>query len=356
MAEVGVEVAAQVEARDVEVSARFARGRVTAVLGPNGAGKSTLMRLIAGELKPDGGEVLIDGTLVASPTVFVPPHRRTVALLAQRPLLFPHLRVLDNVAFGVRARGGDRASARARAAQELEAVGAGRFASRWPTQLSGGEAQRVALARALATDPTVVLLDEPLAAQDVSTAAEVRGVLSRRLSGMNAAIGLVTHDPLDVWALADDVIAMEGGRCVESGGVADVLHRPATAFLARLGGTNLVRGTVVDEGLSMGSEQVAGLWDESRTAHPGHAGLATFAPSAVALFREQPQGSPRNSWPMTVTGFVPRGDVVRVEGHVGDEQVVAADVTAPGLAALALTTGDVIWAQVKATQVTLYAR
>ncbi|MFV0452285.1 MAG: sulfate/molybdate ABC transporter ATP-binding protein [Propioniciclava sp.] len=352
----GVEVDASVEARRVEVAVRLAPGRVTAILGPNGAGKTTLVRLISGELRPDRGQVRIDGHRVAGPQIMLAPHRRTVALLAQRPLLFPHLRVLDNVAFGLRARGVARTVARERAERELTAVGAEGFARRWPSALSGGEAQRVALARALATDPSVVLLDEPLAAQDVDTAVGLRTLLARRLRGTAATIGLVTHDPLDVWALADDVVALEGGACVATGAVDAVLSRPPTRFLARLGGANLLHGTVRGEGLHTGADAVAGLWDPSLVAEEGRRGLATFPPSAVALFADRPHGSPRNTWTARVTSVEPRGAAVRVEARLGDGQVIGADLTAHGVAALGLTLDAPVIAQVKATQVTLYAR
>ncbi|MFV0406363.1 MAG: sulfate/molybdate ABC transporter ATP-binding protein [Propioniciclava sp.] len=352
----GVEVQASVTIRGVDLAVRLGPDRVTAILGPNGAGKTTLVRLISGELRPDVGQVSIDGAQVAAPGVMVPPHRRAVALLAQRPLLFPHLRVLDNVAFGVRARGATTRAARDRAEQELAAVGAGAFGGRWPTDLSGGEAQRVALARALATDPAVILLDEPLAAQDVDTAVGLRSLLAHRLQGIGATIGLVTHDPLDVWALADDVVALEDGSVVATGAVASVLNRPPTGFLARLGGVNLLHGLVARPGLQIGAESVAGLWDGSLPAQEGHRGLATFPPRSVALFADPPYGSPRNTWATRVSGLEPRGAVVRVEVELADGQTMGADLTAQSVADLALTPGVPVFAQVKATQVTLYAR
>ena len=352
----GVRVTARVDARRFDVDVTLAPHTTTAIVGPNGAGKSTLVRLISGQLRPDAGQVVIDGHVVSDAHRHVPAHHRTIALLEQRPLLFPHLNVLDNVAFGLRARGAGKAEARARALSELDAVGAAGFSARRPESLSGGEAQRVALARALATDPTVILLDEPFSALDVGTGAVIRHVLAGRLAAGSATVALVTHDPLDVWALADDIVALEGGRVSTFGDVDALLGRPRTGFLAQLSGVNLLHGTADADGLRAGAEHVAGLWDPSRPAQEGRRALATFAPASVALFREVPHGSPRNTWSTVVIALEARGATVRFLLSLADGQSFAADVTAQGAAALALAPGDTVSAQVKAAQITLYAR
>lgn len=363
MAERGVRVAARLDARGFEASVDLPAGAVTAIVGPNGAGKSTLLGLVSGLLTPSSGTVTIDGRPVAGPGRALPAHRRPVAMLEQRPLLFPHLDVLDNVAFGVRARGASTSTARERARRELDAVDAARFAGRHASELSGGEAQRVALARALATDPTVVLLDEPFAALDVPAAVAMRQLLSARLSradGSGAAVVLVTHDPLDVWALADRLVALESGRLSAQGDVASLLGRPPTRFLAELSGVNLLHGTAAGDagGLVVRAADVAitGLWETARPAVAGHQALATFAPASVALFGDEPHGSPRNTWRVRVTGLDPRGATVRVHLELADGQPLAADLTAQGVAALGLRPGAAAVAQVKATQVTLYPR
>ncbi len=352
----GVRVAAAVTSRRFDADVDLPGGVVTAIVGPNGAGKSTLIQLVCGLLAPDRGEVVIDGSTVADATSSSPPHRRTIALLDQRPLLFPHFDVLDNVAFGVRARGASRRDARARALRELDAVGAAPFARRRPTALSGGEAQRIALARALATDPTVILLDEPFASLDVSTAASMRQLLAVRLPASGAAVGLVTHDPLDVWALADRVVCFEDGRVAATGDTAELLGRPRVGFLAELAGVNLLHGTADADGVRTPGAHVTGTWDPTRPAHPGHPALATFPPAGVALFRDAPHGSPRNTWDVRVTGLDPRGPIVRVLLALSDGQVLSADLTAQGAAALTVAPGDALVAQVKAAQVSLYAR
>lgn len=349
-------MAARVAERDVEVDIDLAPGTTTALVGPNGAGKSTLVQLIAGQLRADPGSVLIDGQVVSSAGVHLPPHRRAIGLLEQRPLLFPHLSVLDNVAFGVRARGASRAQARERARAELDAVGVGAFIGRRPAALSGGEAQRVALARALATDPRVILLDEPLAALDVDAGAAMRALLARRLADTRATVVVVTHDPLDVWALADGLVSLADGRVAASGEVGELLGRPRTGFLARLSGVNLLRGAAEADGVRASGDLVVGLWDASRPATAGGRALATFEPASVALYRRAPQGSPRNTWRVRMTGLEPRGATVRMLLALADGQPLAADLTAQGAAALQALPGDELIAQVKATQVSLYAR
>lgn len=279
----GLEVVARLADRDFAVELEVAAGEVLAVLGPNGAGKSTLLEVVAGLVRPDTGVVRLDGRTLTDTAkgVALPPHRRGISLLAQDSLLFPHLTVAQNVAFGPRSRGARGGAARAVAREWLTAVDALEFADRKPGQLSGGQAQRVALARALAVDPQLILLDEPMAALDVAVApamrALLRGVLRhpspgdstdkpvRTVSSTRSAI-LVTHDIIDALTLADRLVVIESGRIVESGPVATVLARPRSAFAARIAGVNLILGTAV-----RGTGSVRGLGDEpgdaSGTAH-----------------------------------------------------------------------------------------
>lgn len=201
-----VEVAARIDSRDVEAAFTVANGETLALTGPNGAGKSTLLGMIAGTVAVSSGTIRVGSLDVTG----LPPHRRRVTLLAQDPLLFPHLTALDNVAFGPRARGSARGDARATALGWLEAVGLSDLAHRKPRELSGGQAQRVAVARALAISPDVVLLDEPLRALDADVAPAVRSLLAQVLAGVTTI--LVSHDPEDVRALADRTQQIVGGR------------------------------------------------------------------------------------------------------------------------------------------------
>ena len=233
-------------ARDVALGLEVAAGETVAVVGPNGAGKSTLLDAIAGVIRPDSGRCELDGTVLfdlpaGGPHArWTPPHRRGVSLLAQEALLFPHLTVLENVAFGPRSSGASRVRSREVAHAWLREVDADDLAGRHPAELSGGQAQRIAVARALATDPALLLLDEPLAALDVSVAPAVRRMLRRVLAERSALI--ITHDVLDAFTLADRVVVVEGGRIVDEGSPAEVFDRPRTPFAAELSGVNLLTG------------------------------------------------------------------------------------------------------------------
>ena len=343
-----LELSATVAARDVDVAFDVAAGETVALLGPNGAGKSTALAVAAGLLRPDRGRVRLDGRELTGEGRFVPPHDRQVALLAQDPLLFPHLSVLDNVAFGPRSRGRGRRDSRAAARRWLEEVDAADLADRRPGEISGGQAQRVAVARALAAEPQLLLLDEPTAALDVAVSPALRQTLRRVLAGRTVV--LVTHDVLDAVLLADRVVVLEGGRVVEDGPSTEVLARPRSRFAARIAGLNMVTGTWRDDTvLDADGVAIHGLVAEDGPA-PGAPAVAVFRPSAVSVFREAPGGSPRNSLAVTITDLEPHGDQVRVRaGHL------AADVTVPSVAELDLAPGVRVVFAVKANEVAVYS-
>jgi molybdate transport system ATP-binding protein len=217
---------------------------VVAVVGPNGAGKTTLVRAVAGLVPIDRGRVVIDGTVVEDPAahIRVPPEGRGVAVVFQEHRLFANLTALENVAFGLRATGRPRASARSTAAGWLERVGLPEVAVRRPNELSGGQAQRVALARALATEPSVLLLDEPLAAVDASARVELRQVLRDELHRYPGARLVITHDPVEAAALADRLIVIEEGSITQQGALVEVTARPRSPWVATMVGLNLLQG------------------------------------------------------------------------------------------------------------------
>ena len=204
-------------------------GRTLALVGPNGAGKSTALGAIAG-LVPNAGTVRVGDRVLDE----LPVEQRRVGYVFQDYLLFPHLTVLENVAFGPRATGMLRADAREAASDWLARLDLAALAQRRPAQLSGGQAQRVALARALATDPEVLLLDEPLAALDVEIRADVRAELATHLADYAGLTIVVTHSLADVAALAHDVIVLERGRATQRGSLAELTAAPATPYVERL--------------------------------------------------------------------------------------------------------------------------
>ncbi|MFD7552531.1 ABC transporter ATP-binding protein [Streptomyces sp. NPDC059578] len=205
-------------------------GEVAALLGPSGCGKTTLLRVIAGFLDPDAGEVSVGGRTVSGPGVRIPPQRRGIGLVAQEGALFPHLSVARNVAFGL--RGAPRGERRSRTAEMLELVGLGDFGERMPHELSGGQQQRVALARALAPRPALVLLDEPFNALDSGLRAGLRSDVRTALRAAGATALLVTHDQEEALSSADRVAVLRAGRVVQCAPPEELYARPADPWVA----------------------------------------------------------------------------------------------------------------------------
>lgn len=347
-----LELTATVGDRGVDLTLTVGDREVVAILGPNGAGKSTVLSVIAGLLRPDTGNAALDGRALfnvgrsGTPQAWLPAHARGVALLAQEPLLFPHLSALDNVAFGPRSDGLTRKESRAIASRWLAEVDATQYAERRPAQLSGGQAQRIAVARALAADPRLLLLDEPMAALDVAVAPALRQVLRRVLADRTVVI--VTHDVLDALLLADRVVVMDQGHIVEDGPTAQVLARPRSVFAARIAGLNMVRGTL--DGRAV--RNAHGLIVEGLAEEPieqGEGVVAVFRPSAVGVYTRPPGGSPRNVLDVTITELEPHGDQIRV--RCAD---LSADVTAAAVADLDLALGKPVIFAVKASEVAIY--
>jgi len=345
----------------VTLAARFAlaRGRLAldvdlsatddatlALVGPNGAGKTSCLRALAGLARVDAGSIVLDGVVLDGGPggPFVPPPRRRVGLLAQEPLLFPHLSALDNVAYGPRARGVPRRAARQRAARWLARVGLADLADRRPAALSGGQAQRVALARAAATAPRLLLLDEPLSAVDASSRLALRRALREHLDAFEGARVVVAHDAVDAFALADRVAVLEDGRIVQTGTVEQICARPRSAYVADLVGVNLLRGSARGGEIHCegGGRLVVG-------AAPDGPVLATVHPRAIALYPRRPEGSPRNVWRAPVLAVERVGDRARV--RVGGVLPLVAEVTPAALTELRLHRGDETWVALKATEI-----
>lgn len=204
-------------------------GRTVALLGPNGSGKSTTLACIAGTIDYTGTVRVGDRILDDLPT-----EKRRVGVVFQDYLLFPHLTVLENVAFGPRSTGTGKREARAAASAWLDRLGIGALAARYPRELSGGQSQRVALARAIAAEPDVLLLDEPLAALDVEIRDGVRTELVGHLAQFAGATVVITHSLADATTLASDIVVLERGTVTQWGSVADVLAAPATPWVEKL--------------------------------------------------------------------------------------------------------------------------
>ena len=372
-----LQVAFELPERDVVVDLEVEAGRTTALIGPNGSGKSTVCSVVAGLLDAENGQVVLGGRVLDGPGGFVRSGRRQVALLSQEPGVFTHMSVLGNVVFALRCQGVSRAEATRRARAELTAVGADHLTSRPGGALSGGQAARVALARALATGPRLLVLDEPMAALDVTARQEMRRLVARRCAEEGLTLLLVTHDVLDLTALAEDVVVLDRGRVVEQGPTARILSAPRSDFVAHLTGTAVLTGVVDGDaeapGLRLPSGQVihgrpredstdghvgepGHRDDHDEVLHPGAPGIALVPPDAVALYRQAPHGSPRNVLTGRVTGLERSGALVSVRLELEEGQRLSAAVTAGAVAELGITEGREVCCVIKAVQVRILAR
>ena len=334
----------------LELSIEARPDEVVALLGPNGAGKSTVLRVASGLLGLDSGVVRLDGRTLddTAREVFVEPQLRRVGVVFQDHRLFPHLRVLDNVAFGLRAQRMPRRAARDAARDWLRRLDLDELVHRHPRQLSGGQAQRVALARALASAPDALLLDEPLAALDVQTRSEVQGELREHLAAFPGPTILITHDPIEALLLAQRIVVLERGRVVQEGSPAEITSRPLTPYVAKLVGMNLYLGTASGDVV-----RVDGGGSIVASEPPAGRVYAAMRPSAITVHTEAPHGSSaRNIWAATITSLAPLGDRIRVT--TAGELAATVDVTAAAVADLDLASGRQVWLSAKATDVSAY--
>ena len=332
----------------LELSLSVASGRTAAVLGPNGAGKSTAVAALAGLLPVDQGQITLAGLTLDDPErgVFVSPDARRVGVVFQDYLLFPHLSVIDNVAFGLRSQKVSREESLTRAGEWLDRMGLGPHARMKPGDLSGGQAQLVALARALVTEPDLLLLDEPLSALDVTTRVQLRRALKEHLEGFPGPRLLITHDPTEAFLLADEIHIIEQGRVTQFGSGEEIRLRPRTRYAADLAGSNLVSGTardgVVDTGahwLHIADHEIAGTV------------LATIRPASVSVHLREPEGSPRNAWRTTVDLVEHLGERARL--RTGAPLPLAVEITEDAARALDLVEGTPVWVSIKATEITV---
>lgn len=328
-------------ALDVDMNAES--GKTVAILGPNGAGKTTLLRALAGLITFDG-RVELEGRVLddSASHEHVPTEQRRVGLVFQDQVLFPHLTVLDNIAFGLRAKDGTRT-----ARSWLDGAGLGAYANALPRELSGGQAQRVALLRTLATKPELLLLDEPLSSLDVTIRAETRRELSRQLAAFRGVRLLVTHDPIEAMALADHIVVLENGKTVQSGKPEDVAAQPRSKFVADLAGVNLLRGHANQDRIELpGGAQLS-----TPDKHEGDV-FAVIRPRSISLHLAKPEGTPRNVWRGKAEDIDLVGERarVRIKGPVS----LVAEVTRAAVKELHLAPGTELWMAVKATEVEVF--
>jgi ABC-type Fe3+/spermidine/putrescine transport system ATPase subunit len=316
-----------------ETSLAVAEGRLVFLLGPSGCGKTTTLRIVAGFVEPDAGEVRIRGTRVDG----LPPERRGLGMVFQHYALFPHLTVAENVAFGLRMRRVSGAAVRARVARALELVQLQGFEARYPRALSGGQQQRVALARAIVIEPSLLLLDEPLSNLDLKLRTEMRSEIRALQRTLGVPTVFVTHDQEEALTMADEVAVMAAGRIVQTGTPSALYEQPANRFVAQfIGEANVETGRVTAAG-APGAWQVdagglailgtgAGPWK------PGDPVAVVIRPERIRLTAPAPGAGvgPADGVAGTVEECIFRGQLRRYRVRLGQGRVWSVDEAATG--------------------------
>lgn len=297
-------------------------GEFLSLLGPSGCGKTTTLRMIAGFEYPDAGDILISGRSVLN----LPPYRREVNTVFQAYALFPHLTVAENVAYGLQQRRVPKAEQRERVREALDMVQLRAFADRKPTQLSGGQQQRIALSRALINRPSVLLLDEPLAALDRQLREEMQLELKLLQARLGTTFVFVTHDQAEALSMSDRIAVMRAGRIEQLDAPAAIYAEPASAYVASfIGQQNFVHGTVRADGAAVDTAigVIAGRWGGERVA-AGQTAVAAIRPEYVRLEQGEGEGVPGR-----VLGVSHLGETLQVAVRIGEDATFLSRMPAP---------------------------
>jgi len=356
-------------------------GKTTVLLGESGAGKSTVLRLLAGLLHPERGHISLEDVIYfdSERRVIVPPQERPFGYVFQDYVLFPHLNVFENVAFGLRAQHLPQSTIRHRVGKALEQVHLAGLDQRRATQLSGGQQQRVAIARALALQPQLLLLDEPLAALDVQTRREVRQELRHILANIEITTVLVTHQYLEALLFGHAILVLDAGHIIQQGSQHDLLLYPRSSYVAELVGMNFFRGRVIhNEANSLCTiqllheqhpiEVMAALEEhrkDSKVPEVGEEAFVVVDPRSITLYQQPPESSARNVFIGEIVQILrldtPTGSGARWDGRVRVSILLAtsttpltAEITEASAARMELSEGKTIYASFKATEARAY--
>jgi iron(III) transport system ATP-binding protein len=299
-------------------------GELVALLGPSGCGKTTTLRLVAGFMAPDEGEIRVGDRVLSSAAAVVPPERRRMAMIFQSYALWPHMTVAQNVAYGLRFADVPRAARAGRVSEMLRAVQLPGYADRYPGELSGGQQQRVAVARALVVEPEILLLDEPLSNLDATLREEMRFEIRRLHERFGITTLYVTHDQAEAMVISDRVAVLQSGRVIQVGAPAELFERPRTRFVAEfIGKTNLV------EAMADGPASVARDRLRLRIAAdglvPGAPAVVCIRPHQIALAPRAGAGAPPpgvNALAGAVVRASYLGDAVDYQVALDDSDVV----------------------------------
>lgn len=333
-------------------------GRTLVLVGESGAGKTTILNALAGVLHPDRGTIRVGGTtyFASDRGITVPAHARAVGYVFQSYALFPHLRVSENVAFGLAAQGFPRARIQTRVRETLEHLGIADLSERRPASLSGGQQQRVALARALVLRPRLLLLDEPLSALDLQTRRGIRGELLRLLRILPGVTLLVTHNPLEAVVFGDTIGVVEAGRIVQLGPQDELLRRPRSRYVAELMGLNLFHGRVASRD-SSGLVEIDTGKGSVRVVDAGGADEAFVVvdPREITLHTERPEGTAQNVFMGSIVQLIPEPPLgERIRAVLETRPPLVAEITARAVGTLGLREGQTVYAAFKATAARAY--
>ncbi len=358
-----------------------ASGKTTVLLGESGSGKTTVLRLLAGLLYPQRGRISLGATLYfdSEMHIAVPAQERPFGYVFQDYVLFPHLSVFENIAFGLRAQHMPRQLIRQRVGEALEQVHLSGFDQRRPSQLSGGQQQRVAIARALALQPELLLLDEPLSALDVQTRREVRHELHSILAEVGITTVLVTHQYLEALVFGHQILVLDAGKVIQQGEQRDLLTYPRSPYVAELIGVNFFRGHIVRQEtnalyaiqLQNGAQSieiVAALKEHTPTEKVPAIGEEAYVivdPRSITLYQAPPESSARNVFHGQLVQILRLGaSPLRSDGE--NERVrisilldkgmppLTAEITDASALRMELHEGKTIYASFKATEASVY--
>jgi putative spermidine/putrescine transport system ATP-binding protein len=302
------------------VSLDIGDGEFVSLLGASGSGKTTTLMMIAGFTPPDQGDIVLDGRSIAR----LPPEQRGIGVVFQNYALFPHMSVLQNVAFPLRMRGIDAAKRDASAKRALERVGLSGFDDRKPGQLSGGQQQRVALARAIVFEPGLLLMDEPLGALDRALRETMKAEIRRLHRELGITVVYVTHDQEEALTLSDRIALMDAGRIVQVGSADDLYERPENSFVAGfIGESSLIRGTVGRDASGAPALLATGggppMPARDAAAPPGSDAMILLRPEKLSI---APQDHSSDGFAATVEDIVYVGDISRITARLENGHVV----------------------------------
>jgi molybdate transport system ATP-binding protein len=357
-------------------------GKTTVILGESGCGKSTVLRLLAGLLHPDKGHFVLDDEIYVDTKqhIDVPPQERPIGFVFQDYVLFPHLSVFDNVAFGLRMQGTHKKEMRQRVGEALEQVHLVGYDERRPKQLSGGQQQRVAIARALAMKPQLLLLDESLSALDIQTRREVEQELRQILSRLQLTTVMVSHQYIDALLFGNQIIVLDNGKVIQQGKHLDLLLHPQSSYIAEMVGVNLFKGRVVSTDASMlhtialsngnekGLEVIAISQEDPHTTllTPQQEVSVVVDPRSITLHQSKPESSARNVFAGQIIQIVPVSAAFseadkKMEGLMRVSMSIdpslpplTADITVSSSNQMDLSPGKEIYASFKASETRAY--